>query len=65
MLCNIFRQDQSRYKYIHIIFYKGGQGVNSTPPPPKAKEMEKMETFPFLHEILHPRRVYSPVMMWI
>ena len=47
------------------LFFTRGVRGSIAPPPPKAKEMEKMETFPFLHEILHPRRVYTPVMMWI
>ena len=47
-------------------FYKGGFGGNSPPPPLEGKEMlQKKKVFLFLHQILHTRRVDSPVMMWI
>ena len=40
-------------------FYMGVWGAIA----PKAKEMKKeMEAFPFLHQILHTRRVDSPVL---
>ena len=46
-------------KYIHIV--QGGLGGNS----PRNQRYIKMEDFPFLPEILHTRRIDSPVMMWI
>ena len=46
-------------KYIHIV--QGGLGGNS----PRNQRYVKMEDFPFLPEILHTRRIDSPVMMWI
>ena len=41
---------------------QGGPGGNS---PPKPKKSKQMEDFPFSHQILHTRRVDSPIMMWI
>ena len=50
-------------RYIHIL-QGGGGGVwgNSSAKPKKCK---KMEAIPFLHQILHTRRIDSPVMMRI
>ena len=47
-------------KYIQIL--QVGSGSNN---PTEAKLIYKNEGFSFLDQILHTKRVYSPVMMWI
>ena len=43
-------------------FYKGGLGAIA---PRSQRNVKKMEAIPFLHQILHTRRINSPVMMRI
>ena len=43
-------------------FSNGGLGAIA---PRSQRNVKKMEAFPFLNQILHTRRVDSPVMMWI
>ena len=42
-------------------FYRGMWGTIA----PRSQKSEKLEAIPLFHQILHTRRVYSPVIMWI
>ena len=52
-----FLQDHVSTKINTFTYYRG---VGSLCP-----RNVKMEAFPFLHQILHTRRVDSPLIMWI
>ena len=45
-------------KYIYIL--QGCLGAIRS-----QRKVKKMEAFPFLHQIIHTRRIDSPVIMWI
>ena len=67
ILCHLFSKINpdahvsTKINTFTLNFYDGVWGQQ----PPEAREIKKMEAFPFLHQILHTRRVDSPVMTWI